>query len=88
MSITIKITNYVSNEGKVKMDFHSIFPDDSAHNSATIFEHMKNFIHWMYYNNLLVSYVIIYDAADGCRKNTDVQMKSVYYISWNLHTAC
>ena len=40
--------NDVSNEGKVNMEFHSHFSDDSAHNAATTCEHMKTFIHWMY----------------------------------------
>ena len=40
-----KYLNYVSNEGNVKINFHSNFSDDSAHNAAATFEHMKKFIH-------------------------------------------
>ena len=34
----------------MNMNFHSHFSDTSAHNEATTFENMENFIHWMYYN--------------------------------------
>ena len=43
-----KYLNCVSNEGNVKMNLHSHISDDSDHNVATIFEHMKIFIHRMY----------------------------------------
>ena len=52
----------------MKMDFHSHFSYDSAQNSATTFEHMKKFIHWMYEGNLFIKYGIIYDTTDGCIK--------------------
>ena len=63
-----KYHNYENNEGKVKMDFHSHFSDDSAHNAATTFEHMNIFIHCMYDNNLFRKDGIIYDTTDGCSK--------------------
>ena len=50
------------------MDFHSHFSDEYSHNSATKFEHMKNFIHWMYEHNLFIKDVIIYDIKYGCIK--------------------
>ena len=50
------------------MYFHLHFSDDSDQNEANTFEHMKNFIHWMYENNLLINYGIIYDTTDGCSK--------------------
>ena len=49
------------------MDFHSPFSDDSAHNTATTFEHIKKFIHWMYKNYLHIKDGIIYDTIDLCR---------------------
>ena len=50
------------------MDFHSLFSDFSAQNAATTIEQMKEFIYWMYYNNFLIMYVIIYDTTYGCSK--------------------
>ena len=38
----------------MKIDSHSHFPDDSAQNVATTFEHTKECIHWMYENNLCI----------------------------------
>ena len=42
--------------------------DDSVQNAAAKCEHMKNFIHWMYDNNLFVKDGIIYDTTGGCSK--------------------
>ena len=50
------------------MDFHSHLSDDSAHNAATTFEHMKTFIHWIYENKLFIKDGIIHDAEDGRSK--------------------
>ena len=68
-----KYHNDERNQENVKMDFHSHFSNDSAHNSATTFEHMNKFIHWMYENNFFINYGIIYDTTDVCIKNTNVQ---------------
>ena len=46
-----KYCNYLSNEKKLKMDFHSKFSYDSAYNTATTYEHMKRFSQWMYEEN-------------------------------------
>ena len=40
--------NGESNQGKVNIDFHPHFSDESAHNADTKFYPMKKFIHWMY----------------------------------------
>ena len=50
------------------MDFHSHFLDDSANNTAKIFEHTIKFIQWMYENNLFIKDGIIYDTTYGCSK--------------------
>ena len=63
-----KYHNDISNDGKVNMDFHSHYSDDSIQNADTIFEHMKNFIQCMYDNNLFIKDGIIYDTTDGCSK--------------------
>ena len=63
-----KYRNYSSNDANVKMDFHPHFSDDSAHNTATICEHMKTIIHWMYEEHLFIHDGIIYDTTDGCNK--------------------
>ena len=58
-----KYPNDESNNGKVKMNFHSHFSDYSAHNSATTFDHMKKFIHWMYEGIFFIKDGIIYDTT-------------------------
>ena len=51
------------------MYFQSHFSDDSSdHNPDTTFEHMNNFIHWMYNNILFVKDGIIYNTTDVCSK--------------------
>ena len=51
------------------MYFQSHFSDDSSdHNPDTTFEHMNNFIHWMYHTNLFINDGIIYYTTDECRK--------------------
>ena len=60
--------NGVSKKGNVNMDFHSGCSDDSAHNAATTFEHIKKFIHCMYDDNLFIKDVIIYDNTYQCIK--------------------
>ena len=50
------------------MDFNSHSSDDSAKNSATIFEHMNTFINCMYDNNMFIKDGIIYDTTYGCGK--------------------
>ena len=45
------------------MYFHSHFSIDSDQNAATAFEQMKNFIHWMYEENLLIKDGVIYDTT-------------------------
>ena len=50
------------------MDFNPHPSDDSAHNAATKFEHMKMFINVMYNSNLFIEDVIIYDSIYGCIK--------------------
>ena len=62
-----KYHNCVSNQGKVKVYFHSHFLDDSAQNVDTKFEKMKRFIHCMYQIKLLIIDGIINDT-DGCSK--------------------
>ena len=52
----------------VRINFHPHFSDDSVHNVATTFEHMKTFIHWMYENNLFRKGDMIYGTTDGCSK--------------------
>ena len=52
--------NGIRNEGNTNMYFHSHFSDDSDQNAATTYEHMKNFIHWMYEENLFINNGIIY----------------------------
>ena len=63
-----KYHNDVSNEGKLKIYFHSHFLDNSVQNTATTFDHMEKFIHWIYENNLFIKDGIIYDTTDGCNK--------------------
>ena len=63
-----KYHNYVSNQGKVHIDFCSHLLDASDQNEATTFEHVKKFIHWMYDTNLFIKDVIIYATTDGCIK--------------------
>ena len=60
-----KYYNYERNHGKVKIDFQSQFSYDSAHNDATTFEHTKNFIKWMYCNNLFINDCMLYDTTYG-----------------------
>ena len=74
LSIEVSIFEYhdkyhsgVSNDGKLKMDFHSHFLDESDQNADTTCEHMKIFIHWMY-EDFFINYGIIYDTTDGCSK--------------------
>ena len=62
-----KYHNDISNEGKLKIGFESCFSYDTNANSATTFEHMKCFFHWMYENNFFITYNIIYDTKDGCK---------------------
>ena len=50
------------------MDFQSHFSDNSAQNAAITFEQMKKLIKWIYQNNLLIKYVMIYDITDECSK--------------------
>ena len=50
------------------MEIHSKISDDSAQNSATTCEHMKNSIHWMYEDIYFIKGVIIYDNKDVCKK--------------------
>ena len=50
-----KSCNYVSNEKKERMDFHSNFSDESSHNAATTFLDIKIFIHWMYDNIFFIN---------------------------------
>ena len=69
-----KYHNDVRNEANVNMDFHSHFSDDSDQNAATTFEHMKQFIQWMYEKKMFIKYGIINDTTYGCRKNIDVKM--------------
>ena len=47
------------------MDFHSNFSDDSAQNSATIFDNINKFSWWMDDNNLFLKDGIIYDTTYG-----------------------
>ena len=48
------------------MEFFSYLSDDSSHNTATTFEHIKIFIHWIYNDNLFIKDIIIYDSIDVC----------------------
>ena len=50
------------------MDFYSHFSDFSAQNTATTFEYIKKFIHWIYANKFLINDGIIYDTTYGCSK--------------------
>ena len=52
----------------MNMDFHSKISDNSAQNAATTLENMKDFIHWIYDNNLFMKYDIIHDTIYGCGK--------------------
>ena len=52
----------------MKTDFHSHFLDDSAQNTDTKFEHMNNFIHWMYENTFFIKDGIMYDTIYVCSK--------------------
>ena len=51
----------------MRMYFHSHFSDDYAQNVATIFEHTRNCIHWMYGNKFSIKDGIIYDTIDVLR---------------------
>ena len=58
----------VINEGNVSMNSHSDFLYEHAQNAPTTYEHMKKFIHWMYYENLLIKDDMNDNTADGCIK--------------------
>ena len=60
--------NDVSNYGNVKIYLQSHFSNDSDQNAATTFEHMKNFIHRIYKNILVLKDSSMYDTIYGVRK--------------------
>ena len=49
------------------MDFHSHFSDDSAQNSSTTFDNMKNSLNGCM-RIFFLEYGIIYDTMDRCSK--------------------
>ena len=64
-----KYRNGGRNEANVNMKFSLTFSDESAHNPATTYEHINFIIYWMYADNFLKKFGIIYDTTDGCIKN-------------------